>query len=419
MRLTSVLITFALSSSFALSAAGCGNNGDDTAEGSGVDDDCAGEEACGDGIEGNDAGECEDGVDNDGDSLTDCDDDDCAEEAACGDGIEGNDAGECEDGVDNDGDSLTDCDDDDCADFDGCDDDEGDEPDECSDGEDNDSDGLTDCEDEGCAGSPDCDDDDGLATMTGPHGGSMIRISAGTFDMGCTPGQSNCESDESPVMPVTLTHDYYIGETEVTQGQYEAMMGSNPSYTPSCGSTCPVESVNWHMAAAFTNAVSTAAGLTECYACNGSGSSVSCGVGVDPYTCDGYRLPTEAEWEGAARCGEDLLYAGSNTLGDVGWYNRNSGSQAHTVASKDPNACGLYDLSGNVWEWTQDWYDSGYYSSSGRTDPTGATIGFNRVFRGGSWYNSNRADLRVARRASLAPTYFFDYLGFRLARTIP
>ncbi len=258
---------------------------------------------------------------------------------------------------------------------------------------------------------------DGSITLTA-SGMDFVTVCGGTFDMGCTPGQSSCESDESPVMPVTLTHDYYMGETEVTQGQYQAVMGSNPSSFTSCGSTCPVEQVSWHMAAAFANAVSSAAGLTQCYSCSGSGTSVSCSVAMDPYTCDGYRLPTEAEWEGAARCGEDLLYAGSNTVGDVGWYRGNSGSTTHAVAGKDANACGLYDMTGNVWEWTQDWYSSSYYTSGGRTDPTGASSGSRRVLRGGCWDNS-AANLRVADRGSGDPSARNYDLGFRLTRTIP
>jgi formylglycine-generating enzyme required for sulfatase activity len=246
--------------------------------------------------------------------------------------------------------------------------------------------------------SDDCDDGDEEITILvsdgacgGPldyvadHGGTMIKIEAQTFEMGCTAGMSSCSSDESPAHDVTLTNDFYIGETEVTQGEYEGMMGTNPSWFSSCGADCPVERVSWHESAAFANAVSDSEGLEQCYTCTGSGTSTDCSIAVEPYSCGGYRLPTEAEWEAAARCGEDTLYAGSTLIGDVAWYGSNSGSTTHPVATKASNACGLYDMTGNVWEWTQDWYSSSYYSSSPGTDPVGATSGDYRVFRGGSW----------------------------------
>jgi formylglycine-generating enzyme required for sulfatase activity len=286
-----------------------------------------------------------------------------------------------------------------------------------------------------CTVTPDDGDDDGATatdsvTVDPPElsgsgtvdltqsGMDFVTLYAGRFDMGCTAGQSSCNSDESPVMPVTLTHDYYLGETEVTQGQYQALMGSNPSYWSSRGSTHPVENLSWYMAAAFANAVSTAAGLTQCYTCTGSGTSVSCSVAMNPYSCDGYRLPTEAEWEGAARCGEDLLYAGSNDVANVGWYSSNSGSTSHAVATKSPNACGLYDMSGNVWEFTQDWYSSTYYTSSGRTDPIGASSGSATPGRGGG-YGFAADRLRVAYRYQFGQSSGYGFLGFRLARTAP
>jgi formylglycine-generating enzyme required for sulfatase activity len=139
---------------------------------------------------------------------------------------------------------------------------------------------------------------------------------------------------------------------------------------------------------------------------------------MDPYTCDGYRLPTEAEWEGAARCGEDLLFAGGDVAVDVGWYSDNSGSTTHPSALLAPNACGLYDMSGNVSEWTQDLYELTYYASSGRTDPTGASTGTNRVYRGGRWIDRVRY-LRVASRRNDGPANAYYVVGFRLARTAP
>ena len=252
----------------------------------------------------------------------------------------------------------------------------------------------------------------------GAHGGTMIKIDAQTFEMGCTAGMSSCGSSESPAHDVTLTNDFYIGETEVTQGEYEAMMGTNPSYFSSCGSNCPVEKVSWHMSAAFANAVSDSEGLEQCYTCTGSDTSTSCSIAVDPYSCGGYRLPTEAEWEAAARCGEDTLYAGSTVIGDVAWHMGNSGDTTHTVATKASNACGLYDMSGNVWEWSQDWFSGSYYASSPGTDPGGATSGDYRVIRGGS-YHYYSFYLRVSDRYSRDPSERSLRWGLRLLRTSP
>jgi len=218
-------------------------------------------------------------------------------------------------------------------------------------------------------------------------------------------------------MPVTLTHAYYMGETEVTQAEYEAVMGTNQSYFSDCGTDCPVDAVNWHEAAAYTNALSTIAGLTECYMCREG----ACEVAMSPYDCDGYRLPTEAEWEGAARCGEDLLYAGSDDIEAVGWTDRNSESTPHPVAGKDANACGLYDMTGNVWEWTQDWYSGGYYSADGRTDPEGASESYDdrrAVIRGGG-ASSSPGYARVAHRFPHEQTTGSNEVGFRLTRTLP
>jgi hypothetical protein len=138
---------------------------------------------------------------------------------------------------------------------------------------------------------------------------------------------------------------------------------------------------------------------------------------VEPYSCEGYRLPTEAEWEAAARCGEDTLYAGSTVIDDVAWYSSNSDSTTHTVATKASNTCGLYDMSGNVWEWTQDWYDGTYYDISPDTDPAGATSGASRILRGGSWRNAS-VTTRVADRTGYDPPVIDSNNGFRLARTM-
>ncbi len=280
-----------------------------------------------------------------------------------------------------------------------------------------------------CAG--DCDDSDpnsvvaGLPVVT-QDGSTFLSICAGTFEMGCTAGQSSCRSNESPVHSVTLTNDFWMSETEVTQGQWQALMGNNPSNFSSCGTTCPtcpVETVNWYDALAFANAVSIAEGLAECYNISPNNSPAGSSVSINSssgsvYDCEGYRLPTEAEWEYAARGGQDLLYSGSNTVTDVAWYYYNSSSQTHPVATLQPNAWGLYDMSGNVWERTWDWYSFSYYSNSPSTDPEGPSSGSNRVNRGGSWI-VNASNTPVASRNYSDPGYRDNNLGFRLSRTIP
>ncbi len=172
-----------------------------------------------------------------------------------------------------------------------------------------------------------------------------------------------------------------------------------------------MENISWDDVVSFCNKLSKLEGLQPAYTL--SGGSVTYNRGAN-----GYRMPTEAEWEYAARAGTDLLYAGSNTIGDVAWYSGNSSSTTHPVASKGANAWGLYDMSGNVWEWVHDWYDSAYYSSSPGSDPTGPTSGADRVGRGGGW-DVTAGSARVANRAWFTPGGRNAYLGVRLVRTIP
>ena len=217
----------------------------------------------------------------------------------------------------------------------------------------------------------------------------MKKVSGGTFQMGATEEQgSDALDDEKPVHSVTLS-DYWIGETEVTQALWQAVMGSNPSHFTG-DSQLPVENVSWNDCQTFIQTLNELTGMS-------------------------FRLPTEAEWEFAARGGnssQGYKYAGSNTVGDVAWYYSNSSSKTHPVATKSPNELGLYDMSGNVWEWCQDWYGS--YSSSAQTDPVGPSSGSNRVLRGGSW-NSLARYCRVAYRNSTTPSDRYFSLGLRLA----
>lgn len=220
----------------------------------------------------------------------------------------------------------------------------------------------------------------------------MVLVSGGTFTMGCLDGRDkDCEKEEKPSHSVTLD-DFYISRSEVTQAQWQAIMGDNPSKFKACPA-CPVEQVSWEDVQEFLKKL----------------NALSSGAK--------YRLPTEAEWEYAARGGaksRGYLYAGSNDLKEVAWYNGNSDSKTHPVGQKTKNELGLYDMSGNIWEWCSDWY--GNYSSAAQNNPTGPKSGSYRVIRGGSWYY-NPQFCRVAYRHYDAPDGRSSYVGFRLART--
>ena len=221
----------------------------------------------------------------------------------------------------------------------------------------------------------------------------MQMVEGGSFTMGCTSEQGgDCESDENPSHQVTLS-DYFIGQTEVTQGLWRAVMGSNPSYFQK-GDNYPVEKVSWNDCQEFIRKL------------NNMLSS----------ELDGKRfcLPTEAQWEYAARGGKKsghYKYAGSNNIGSVAWYGDNSDSSTHPVGQKVANELGLYDMSGNVWEWCHDWNDS--YTGGSQTNPTGAASGYSRVYRGGSWY-FNAWYCRVSNRDNYSRDYSYCDLGLRL-----
>jgi formylglycine-generating enzyme required for sulfatase activity len=242
---------------------------------------------------------------------------------------------------------------------------------------------------------------------TTADGYAMVAISGGSFEMG--------SAEDGPIHTVTLTHAFWIGQTEVTQAQYVAATGTNPSHFSTCGDTCPVEGISWQTAAIYANALTVEDGLEPCY--TATGTDLSASLGSDPYRCDGYRLPTEAEWEYAARGDESYPYSGSDAANEVAWTNENSGGTTHTVAGKGANGFGLYDMSGNVWEWTGDWYGS--YASEDVVNPAGEAISSFRVLRGGDWFFATPF-ANVANRNYYDPGYASDYtFGLRLVRTAP
>ena len=218
---------------------------------------------------------------------------------------------------------------------------------------------------------------------------SMVKVEGGTFTMGATSEQgSDAESDEKPTHNVTLS-DYMIGKTEVTQELWQAVMGSNPSEFR--GENLPVECVSWNDCQEFIKKLNSLTGLN-------------------------FRLPTEAEWEYAARGGSKsngYKYSGSNDIGSVAWYKLTTNDrETKPVATKAPNELGLYDMSGNVWEWCSDWY--GDYSSDSQTNPKGPSSGSYRLRRGGSW-SFNARSCRVSFRSNSGPSYRYNSLGLRLA----
>lgn len=229
-----------------------------------------------------------------------------------------------------------------------------------------------------------------------------VFVGPGNFTMGSPPGESIRDNDEVSHM-VTLTRGFWLKSTEVTQIEWISVMGTSPSHFNSCGDTCPVEEVSWDDATAYCDALSKKEGLTACY-------EAGTFKGVD---CEGYRLPTEAEWEYAARAGATGARYGD--LDAIAWYDDNSGTTTHPVGQKQPNAWGLSDMLGNVWEWCQDWY--GDYSGDA-TDPVGPQSGSNRVIRGGGWH-AVATGVGAAVRYWLAPAQRNGFLGFRPARTLP
>lgn len=239
-------------------------------------------------------------------------------------------------------------------------------------------------------------------------GMEIVWIPAGMFMMGSTEAEvdeafNQCNKEtgdqckresfaaeraETPRHSVTISRPFLIGKYEVTQGQWQALMGTNPSHFKECGSKCPVEQVSWDDVQGLIRKLNT---LNDGYV---------------------YRLPTEAEWEYACRAGTTGEYYGE--LDSIAWYKENSARKTHPVGQKKPNDFGLYDMSGNVWEWVEDWY--GGYSPGKAIDPTGAGIGQYRVLRGG-WGDSFASGTRSAVRYWYSPSFLYSGIGFRIAAT--
>jgi formylglycine-generating enzyme required for sulfatase activity len=222
-------------------------------------------------------------------------------------------------------------------------------------------------------------------------GMEFVYVKGGCYQMGDTFGDGG--SFEKPVHEVCVDA-FYIGKYVVTQGEWKAIMRSNPSYFSNCGDNCPVEQVSWNDAQDFISTLNSRIGTNK------------------------YRLPTEAEWEYAARSGgKKEKWAGTSSeseLVNYAWYYKNSGSKTHPVGQKKPNGLGLCDMTGNVWQWVQDWYND--YNGKSERNPAGASTGTYRVDRGGSW-DSEARSLRAALRDVNAPDSKFSYLGLRLAGT--
>lgn len=236
-------------------------------------------------------------------------------------------------------------------------------------------------------------------TFTSQTGIELVSIPAGEFIMGCSEGDNQCRPDEKPAHKVKITKSFYMGKYEVTQRQWKAVMGANPSYflgekcdSPKGCDNYPVEQVRWNDIKEFLTKLNAKEGRT--------GDKM-------------YRLPTEAEWEYAARSGTATKYY-ANDFGSIAWYDENSGRKTHPVGQKKPNAFGLYDMLGNVWESVSDWYADNQYSASETTDPIGTNAGSHRVKRGGSWLYPAKVFRLSSRSWSDSENYVSNDYGFRV-----
>ena len=252
---------------------------------------------------------------------------------------------------------------------------------------------------------------------------TMVSIPAGSFLMGSPEDEPGRDSDEGPQRTVNVSA-FEMSETEITEKQWEDIMG----WSSSCykrGDNCPTEYVTWFDCASFCNELSEADGLTKCYTITNigySGNNIATAQVTCDFEADGYRLPTEAEWEYACRAGTTTRYYTGDSdsdLGRAGWYSVNSSSQKQEVGQKEASAWGLYDMHGNVWEWCWDWYDEQYYGTQPDpdSDPMGPDSGTDRVVRGGSFYFGAEF-CRSADRSNFVPNSVGYCVGFRVVRSV-
>ncbi len=274
----------------------------------------------------------------------------------------------------------------------------------------------------------------------------MAMVCAGSFNMGSPDAEVGHDFDEI-MHEVVLNRAFYVSTHEIDQTQFEKVCYYQPSGHSSC-SECPVENLSWSEAANYANLLSLAEGLPECFSCSGKDEDLECRLADEystPYECDGYRLPTEAEWEYAARAGSETAYSNggdlfpgdsdgdgtddldecsgnlmlqnSTYLDDIAWYCGNANTTVD-VGNAGVNDWGLYDVHGNVREWCHDWWDGSPYTEEPMEDPWGDKDGDSRVIRGGAFSNSPRM-LRSAFRSKASPDSRYESIGFRIVKNAP